>query len=261
MNDMPRLMMAMAGLMLTTGCPPKDVDVEGMDLTGLSYVLESSEGYTLVEGSTLFLNFTETAKGEAFFSVSTGCNGIDGSYSIDEGVMSVDMMGITDMWCSDELNAQEDWLLEFFRSPLVVEQSGDWLFIENGDAMLTFLDKKVATPDLSLTEGLWSIDTIIEGKGMSTSSIEEYPVMWFSDDGTFGFSSACTEIEGAYVASGDLLSLSTVLLTIIECNDAEAVSFDAPIIEFIDDGEFSYSIDASRITITQGSYGISGISD
>ncbi len=120
MNNMPRLMMAMAGLMLTTGCPPKDIDVDVDEdkLTGLSYVLESAEGYTLVEESNFMLSFSESAQGETYFSASTGCNSIDGIYSIDDGVMNVDMMSTTDMWCSDELSTQEDWLLEFFHSLL-----------------------------------------------------------------------------------------------------------------------------------------------
>jgi len=263
MNNMPRLMMAMAGLMLTTGCPPKDIDadVDEDKLTGLSYVLESAEGYTLVEESNFMLFFSESAQGETYFSASTGCNSIDGIYSIDDGVMNVDMMSITEIWCSDELSTQEDWLLDFFHSAPLVNRSGDRMFLENESAMLTFLDREVATPDLSLTEATWSIDTIIEGKGISTTNLEAYPVMWFSDDGTFGFSSVCTEIEGEYTTSGAVLSLSNVLLTIIECDDAMASSFDTPIIELIDDGEFSYSIDASRLTIEQDSYGISGIGE
>jgi heat shock protein HslJ len=256
---MTRQLMTIAGLALTTAAcfePEEPSVIEIVTLSGMSYELESVDGYTLMEGTTFYLSFNDN-----YVSAYAGCNSIEASYVLEEGVLMVDMMASTDMWCSEEHSQQTDWLMSFLSSAPLLERTDTMLILQTDEATLSFLDQEVATPDLPLTAGTWTVDTIIEGKGVSTSNLDEYPVMWFSEDGTFGFSSACTEIEGAYVTSGEVLTLSSVLLTIIECNDVPASTFDQSIYEIIDDGDFSHSIDANRLTITQGSYGFSAISN
>jgi heat shock protein HslJ len=259
MMTMTRQLMTIAGLALTTGAciEPEEPSVIEIDtLSGMSFELESAEGYTLMEGTTFYLSFSDN-----YVSAYAGCNSIEANYSLEEGVLMVDMMASTDMWCSEAHSQQDDWLKAFLSSAPLLERTDTMLILQTDEATLSFLDQEVATPDLPLTAGTWTVDTIIEGKGMSTSNLDEYPVMWFSDDGTFGFSSACTEIEGEYVASGEILSLSNVLLTIIECNDEPVSTFDQSIYEIIDDGAFNHDIDANRLTIMQGPIGFSAISN
>ena len=258
MKNMTRLMMAMAGLVLTTGCPPEELPAaepspaEVEALSGMSYELESAEGFTLMEGTTFYLSFHQDT-----LSAYAGCNSLEGGYSLDEGVLSVESMSTTDMWCGETLNTQTNWLQSFLSDAPTLERSGDQLVLETEDATLVFLDQAVATPDLPLTAGTWTVDAVIEGDSVSTHNLAEYPLMWFSDDGTFGFSSACTEISGDYAASGEALSLSNVLVTFIECGDEPTTSFDQSIVDLIDDGEFTHTIDAARLTIMQGMNGIS----
>ena len=258
MNTTTRQMMTLAALALTTAaCSEPEVQVEEPELNGKSYELTSAEGYTLLEDTTFILHFNVADNGDTYLSASAGCNSMEGRYTLDDDVLLIEEMATTDMWCSDELNVQEGWLYSFLNSEPTVAQSGEKLTMVNEDSTLTFLDQDFATPDLPLTAGTWTVDTLIADNAMTTVNLDEFPVMWFAEDGSVGFSSACTELEGEYEISGDTLTLSNVMLTLIECNDESVSYFDQEIYEFLVDGDFSFSIEAERLTIMQGAKGIS----
>ena len=258
MNTTTRQMMTLAALAMTAAaCDEPEMQTADPELTGRSYELQSAEGYTLLEDTTFFLRFNAAESGETYLSASAGCNSMEGRYSIDEDVLLIDEMAITDMWCSDELSTQEDWLYSFLNSEPTVVPSGEVLIISNEDSSLTFLDQAFATPDLPLTAGTWTVDTLIADNAMTTVNLDAFPVMWFAEDGSFGLSSECTELEGEYENSDDALTLSSVLLVTIECENEAVSSFDQELYEFLVEGDFSVSIEAERLTIMQGANGIS----
>jgi heat shock protein HslJ len=70
----------------------------GVDLDGREFLSTSVEGYTLVEGTTLRLSFSDGA-----LSANAGCNTIFGGYTVDGGTLAVDTLGTTEMACETDL--------------------------------------------------------------------------------------------------------------------------------------------------------------
>lgn len=265
MNTPIRPLIALAALMLSSGCDvlteeplvtPVTSEDDALELAGQGYLLEDAEGYTLAEDTTFFLNFSSD-----YISAWAGCNSMEGGYTIEDDTLAVFEMSTTDMWCSDEMNAQESWLAGFLSSAPSVALSDGRLVLETDDATLTFLDEDIATPDLPLTEGDWTVDSLIESDSISTSNLAEFPTIWFDEEGVFGVSSSCTEVSGSYVADGEALTLSDVQVTTLACNDASAEVFDDGILVVIREGTLTHSISGSRLSILDGDRGISAFID
>ena len=228
-----------------------------LGLIGKTFLLESTEGDALVDGSSISIHFSEDRDGGLWFGLYTDCNSLDGAFTLSEGFMDVGMVSKTDMWCSDELSEQETWMYAFMTSNPALGHGDDRVTLATDDATLVFLDREVATPDRVLDQETWVIDSIIEGESMSTVMRKDEPRLWFLEDGTFAISSACMDGGGRYTTDGDQMVLSEVSIDAVACEDPSAMAFDEHVQDVLADGALTHEIDSSRLTIARGDAGIS----
>ena len=131
--------MALAAALLTplvAACGgDDDSGVTADDLDGRTFVATSFEPDGIVEGSEITIDFAEGR-----VSVSAGCNGQSGDYSVDDGTLVVGAMMSTLMGCPDALNAQDQRLAELMSSSPSVSLEGDTLTIQ-GDSTLVLTER------------------------------------------------------------------------------------------------------------------------
>ena len=91
----------------------KDPAADGSDAAepflALDFILESSEGFAPVEGSTIRLSFREGDTSELGFALHGGCNSLLGDFTLADGVMSVSQLMMTEMACGGGLMEQDNW--------------------------------------------------------------------------------------------------------------------------------------------------------
>jgi heat shock protein HslJ len=228
---------------------------EEVPFAGMDFLLESSEGYSFVS-SDVRIFFRDDSE----LSISAGCNGMSGSYSVEEDVFSISVLSTTEMACADDLMADDGWMYGFITSSPTFAFDGTRLTFNNPDATLVFLDSEIATPDQSLSGVTWMVDSFIEGEFATAYNLNEMPTLEFSDDGTVTFFSGCNSGSGSYVAEGGTLSFSDLSSTEMACGDSET-TVEQHIVSVMSERELSYEIDASRLTISGASLGISAYTE
>jgi heat shock protein HslJ len=226
-------------------------------LAGLVFLLQSAEGFTPVEGTSVRLSFDATT-----LSIAGGCNSQSGSYSMCDGRLCLSELSRTEIGCEPSLDAQDTWLSDFFLASPVVTQAGARLTLESPDATLSFLDREVADPDRRLVGPTWRVDTIIRGNGASAgaSPVSSSPTIEFRTDGGFNVFTGCNSGGGTYTAGDGSINLSGAAVTEIGCAPAIA-TVEEHIIEVLAAGTVDYEIEARRLTLTREDVGLSATTD
>jgi len=240
------LMLAL--FLLCTSC---DSGSSGPSLDGRDFLLESSEGFEPLSGSTVRLSFDD---GELRFSA--GCNSSSGPYELRDGHLIVESLGSTEIGCDAGRHAQDLWLGMFMTSEPLLVLEGDELTLTNPEASLVFLDREVADPDRPLVETPWTVDTFIDGGAASNFPGPSSPTLLFAEDGSLEIDTTCNTGSGRYSTSGDQLTLSDVAYTDKACSGA-AASIDAEVQAFLNNGTFGFQIEAARLTLRRGDSGLS----
>jgi heat shock protein HslJ len=239
-------------------CSDKTTDSgtdEGAPFAEMDFLLESSDGYSFVSED---VRMSFPSDGE--FSVSAGCNGMGGGFSLEEDVFSTSLISMTEMGCAADLMADDDWMLGFIRSSPTYSFDGTRLTFVNPEATLVFLDSEVATPDQDISGMTWMVDTFIEGDSVSAYNLNEMPTLDFSEDGSVTFFSGCNSGSGSYVAEGENISFSDLSMTEMACGDSEMM-VEQHILSVMSESGLSYDIDANRLTISGASLGISAYTE
>jgi heat shock protein HslJ len=238
---------------VTTACGnDDDSSPTTAKLVDREFLLHEAKGYKPVESTVIRLSFSETE-----LRFSAGCNGYFGSYKIDEASIVVDGMGSTEMGCSTERHAQDEWLANFFMSKPTFALNGDKLTVTSKDATLVFLDREVADPDRSLTGRSWKVDTLLTADAASSIATNfEEPSVYFEDSGNVRVETGCNTGVGKFKVSGGDLTLSDMSFTESKCQDTAASRLIEHLTEVLADGIVTYSIEAARLTLKRGQVGI-----
>ena len=260
-------------ILLTVGCggEPEDTDnnedtdndtdtpgdVEGTELIGLDFLLDSSEGYDPVTGTTIRIGFDEASGGGLQFDMHGGCNSMDGNFALEDGVMVVGEVAMTDMGCDTALMDQDAWLAAFVIAGPTLELSGDTLTLTGDTATLIFLNEEVVTPDQPLVGVLWTVDTYIDGQAASNFNLAEPPTLLLKEDGTLNAFTGCNQGSGNYVATVNEITFSGMGFTKMACADDNVASAENYVLSVINNGTSSYHIDVNRLTVELGDKGIS----
>jgi heat shock protein HslJ len=220
-------------------------------LVGNDYLLESSEGFTPVEGTNVRITFDETE-----FGFSAGCNGHGGEFTFCDGRLCIGDMSSTLIGCDAPLAMQDDWLADFFTSTPTVVRMGERVTFEAEGATLVFLDTESANPDRSLTGRTWTIDTLIDGGAASSVPSEAPPMLEFSDDGSLSLNTSCAGGEGTFEVNGDTIDLSEVSVAEEPCGETGSQFAHDHILSVMTQGEVTFTIDEARLTIMRGDIGL-----
>jgi len=222
---------------------------------GRTFLFQSAQGFTPVEGTTVRLSFEEGSIG-----FSAGCNIFGGTYSLQGDNLIVGDLGSTNIGCEQALAAQDDWLAEFITSSPTFDLDGNDLTLAGSDATLKFLDRRVADPDRPLIGSTWSINTLISGPGAQGGFPGE-PTVNFDDQGELQVFTGCNTGTGEYSVMGQQLSLSAMAYTEVACSDAAFAPTSQHVENVFSDGTLSFEIEAARLTIMHGDLGIMAITE
>jgi heat shock protein HslJ len=97
-------------------------------LDGRVFGATDIDGHDIVEGSEITITFTGDQ-----LSVTTGCNGLTGGFTIDGGRLVTGDLASTMMACEEPLMAQEQWITAFLGSSPTIELDGSELDLDSGD--------------------------------------------------------------------------------------------------------------------------------
>jgi len=226
-------------------------------LAGLEFLLDSAEGYTPVEGTTIRLSFDATE-----LRFNAGCNSFFGLYSLCDGKLCASSLGGTEIGCSAPLHAQDEWLSGFLTSSPTLTHAGQRVTLEGTEATLEFLDRELANPDRSLTGRTWSIDTLIDGDAASSVPAQTTPTLVFQDDGVFQSFSTCASGSGTYSRANGELTVSDLNFAEPECPSTGNLLVQDHILAVLGgNGTVELEIDAQRLTLTRGTLGLSATTE
>lgn len=224
-------------------------------LVDRDFELESSMGFTPVESTSVQIRIRADS-----FSFSANCNSFSGPYTFCDGKLCIDGFSATEIGCEAPLADQDSWLADFFSGRPAVTPDGDRVSFASSDASLVFLDSEVANPDRPLTGRVWTIDSFVMGDAVSSLPTPMPPTIEFKDDGSVDVFTVCTNATGSYSVAGDVITLSDLAYPEIGCSTMTQGVHDA-MLKVMVDGDVSYQIDAARLWLTRGDYGLGGTTE
>jgi heat shock protein HslJ len=108
---------------------------------------------------------------------------------------------------------------------------------------------------------VWTIDSFVMGDGVSNLPTPEDPTIEFRQDGTVEVFTACKTGQGRYELEGDAISLSDLTYPgELACLPMTQGVHDN-MLQVMVDGDITYEIDAARLWLTRGDYGLGGTTE
>lgn len=222
---------------------PSSAPVPAID--GKTYLSETVTGRDLVSGSRLRLSFDGGSLG-----ADAGCNQMGGEYQVDDGVLVVDQMMMTEMACMDPpgLMEQEQWFAEFLGSRPSIAEDADRLTLTSSDVTIVFLDRELADPDRPLEGTTWDVTSAIATD--TVSSVSAGGSLVFAD-GMVQVSTGCNTGSGPYElsADGSSITFGAIGITRMACADEEGTRLEQAMIATLV-GTVDVDIDAAVLTLT-----------
>jgi len=227
------------------------------ELDGTSWVAtavtEHGQPRALVAGSELRVEFAD-----GNISIHAGCNGMGGSYTLDEEAeLRAGTLSGTMMACDPPLMDQDHWLSDtVFASPLVASVDGDTLTLSREGLELVFTDKSVAAPDALLEGTAWQLDGIRSGETISSVPAgTTTPTFSLAADGTVTLHTGCNGGRATATVSGSTITFGPVMTTKMACADRAGRQTEAAVLAVLD-GAVEWSITGKALTLTKGDQGL-----
>ena len=243
-----------------TSSPSGDIDASTSFLE-LDFLLESSEGFAPVEGSTIRLSFREGDMSELGFALHGGCNSLLGDFTLADGVMSVSQLMMTEMACGGGLMEQDNWLVAFMTASPSYVFNESRLTFTGSEATLVFLDRELADPDRNLVGPVWSIDSYLEGMSSSAVNLTTRPTITFGEDGQVSVETGCNTGGGSYTVTQNTITFSLINYTRRGCVDENAAWAESHIQSVIGEGDVTYEIEANRLGLNGATKGLGATTD
>jgi heat shock protein HslJ len=93
-------------------------------------------------GTRVMLRFTPDGR----LVAGAGCNTLSGRVELSGGRIWMPEIGITEMWCEDDLLAQDQWLASLLDARPSWQLSGPHLRVSAGQAVIELTDRRVLDP-------------------------------------------------------------------------------------------------------------------
>jgi heat shock protein HslJ len=237
---------------VATGSSAQDVTIGSLD--GKTFVSTGVTGHTLVPGSEVTIAFSNGA-----VRASAGCNSMGGSVTIIDGVLGGgESFSSTLMGCSDDLAAQDTWLAAFLAAAPTLVLDGDTLTMTAKDATITLTSQASSTMLAPLVGTTWTLEGIVAVTAQSVSSLPtgvEPPTLVLGSDGQAAIATGCNTGGASYSTDGQTISFGPVRMTKRSCVDDDAESVQAAVVAVLD-GDVTFTIEGSRLTLTKGDQGL-----
>ena len=219
-------------------------DSSSFSFEGLSYVLTDSEGYTPV-AQRISLSFSSNEE----FSFSGACNSFGGEFETDDDTFVVNSLYGTEIGCSEDLAAEDDWLVSFFTSSPTYTLQDDAIIFQNDTATLTFSDRESTIPDARLVDTVWLIDTYTDGPVAQAFNLDATPSVSFLGDGSIDLNTGCNSGMGQYSVDGDSITVNMDAYSDAICEDELLNGAEAHIVSVFTGPTVTFSITENRLTL------------
>lgn len=219
----------------------------GLDLDGKVFIATGAEGYTPVEGSDLTLTFDGGR-----LTVNGGCNTMGGDYEVTDGTLAWTGMPMsTEMGCADDLMAQDQWLSEFFTTGVEAALVDDTLTLTQDEVTITL----EAQSDAPLEGTAWSLQSLISGETASSLPADvKTPTLTIAEDGTVSVFTGCNNGRTTVEIAETTLTFDVIASTRMACDEA-SMALEHTVTTILD-GEVSYTLDGSTLTIDKDGEGL-----
>jgi heat shock protein HslJ len=248
---MRTLLIVVAALLVLAGCgerPAGDapVPVDAGDtpdsLIGKTFVLasatEKGDPLAIVSGTTIELRFTADGR----LVANAGCNTMTGPATVTADGLDADL-STTEMACDDARHAQDEWLSTLLTGKPAVRMEGDQLTLSARDAELMLVEQQA----MPLHDTTWTVTTLVEGQTAAAATTEA--TLTFGD-GEVTVTGLCNLKAVKYQESGPTLTFELGMLTRMACAP-EIMTVENATVRVLD-GEATYEVDGTTLTITKG---------
>ena len=181
----------------------------------------------------------------------SACNSYFGGYTADDdGALSFDALGGTEMACEEPLMSLEAAYLSALASVTSFSvssfASGDSLELAGPDVTLAFFEE-VPPERLPLVGTDWELDSVFSGDAVSSTIAGTRVTMTLADDGSVSGSGGCNTYSGTSTRDGDALSFGPLASTKMACADDVMAQESAFLEAMALVGELS--IEGTRLTL------------
>jgi heat shock protein HslJ len=227
--------------------PAAPADLMG-DLAGRTFVTGElvDPRHTLVPGSQVTLTF-ENGR----IAAAAGCNRLFAGAEVRDATLVVDAVGGTQMACSPELMAQDEWLVALLEGSPQVTLSGDVLTLVRGDTKLTLTEQRPAPP--APVEGTrWRLEAVQSGAGDegAVASVPSGTDAWLRvRGGTLQVSTGCNRGRADVTVSDTSWTVGPLVTTKKACADKALSSVEQAMLTVLD-GTVSAEQDGDRLVLT-----------
>jgi heat shock protein HslJ len=245
---------ALSALLVVAGCsllPGSGTpDVAGREFLSTSVTVGGADR-PLVDGTQIRLRFGD----DGTIGANAGCNHFGAMYRIDGGVLAVSDGAMTEMGCDPARHAQDEWLFALLGAQPLLTLSGDELTLEEGDTVITLVDREVADPDLELVGPLWTVTSIIAGDAVASVPEGVVATLTFSEEGLVAVDTGCNTGNGTFEAKTDTIRFGPVALTRVACT-GPANDMEVAMVRILSADVVRYEIDASSMTLSDADHGL-----
>lgn len=195
---------------------------------------------TPIDGYRVTLSFDGTAIGG-----TAACNGYFGTFTADDGHMTVSGIGSTEMACSPvEIMELEALYLDAL--PRVTAFTIEGELALSGDGVVLSFNRLPPMPVAQITDTVWVLDGLVQGESVSTVMGERATLELFTDGSLLG-STGCRTLNGHYVVERAQVKF-TDFSAVGEC-ESDLQAQDGHVVTVLGDG-FRAEVDAQTLTIT-----------
>jgi autotransporter-associated beta strand protein len=225
--------------------PPADQGVlRGRTFTASS-ITHQGRPRELVAGTRVEVRFTDDGR----VVVNAGCNTLSGPVTVDGGTFRVTDMSVTEMGCDPARHEQDELLFGIFSGTPGWRLDGDGLVLGSSDSGLTLSQE----PTAALVGTVWRADTLIDGATAGSTPAGIHATLVFGLD-QVTISGLCNLDRAEYRTAGSAITFRTGPLTRKACA-ADVMSLEQATLAVLD-GEATYALDTTTLTITKGDKGL-----
>ena len=167
-----------------------------------NYLLEAAEGIEVVDDHPVTLRL-ESGDDGLFLNLNAGCNLMGGAMETIDEVLHVNELSSTLKACSSDLMQQDITFGDFITSRPQMRWDSSVISLSNGSTKLRFVLESATQTDLSLTDTLWTLNSVIEdGVTSSTINASQQSIL-LESNGEAKINSACNSCFATYEVSGN----------------------------------------------------------
>jgi heat shock protein HslJ len=210
-------------------------------------VTEAGRPRPLVDGTRIELNVSDNG----YIGASAGCNSFSGPVTIERGRLVVGDLASTDMACTPELEAQDEWLAGVLTADPAYALQGPRLQLTTGRTVIGLVDREVAEPDRPLEGTTWQLDTIVVDDAVSSLPPETGATLEFGDGSVLVRVVDCNQGSGDVVIGESTIDVGVLQMTLRACEQGPAEVESA--VTGVLNGRIGYEIDGDTLTLTHPS--------